>query len=46
MLTEIPVSRPHTPLLDAVDGGRSIHDLTVAELEQLTGELSLIAFFV
>src|SRR6056297_3062612 len=36
---EIPTARPATPLLDAVDAGRSIRDLTEAELDQLAHDL-------
>jgi 1-deoxy-D-xylulose-5-phosphate synthase len=39
MLSEIPVLPPATPLLDAIDQGQSLHDLEVAQLQQLAGEL-------
>jgi hypothetical protein len=32
MFAEIPTVRPATPLLDAVDAGRSIRDLSEEEL--------------
>ncbi|HKK23042.1 MAG TPA: 1-deoxy-D-xylulose-5-phosphate synthase N-terminal domain-containing protein, partial [Pseudohaliea sp.] len=39
MFAEIPTVRPATPLLDAVDAGRSIRDLSEAELNQLAYDL-------
>lgn len=39
MLSEIPVSRPQTPLLDAIDQGDALGDLDSAQLEQLAEEL-------
>ena len=39
MFAEIPTVRPATPLLDAVDTGRSIRDLSEAELDQLAHDL-------
>ena len=39
MFAEIPTVRPATPLLDAVDAGRSIRDLTEEELNQLAHDL-------
>ncbi len=39
MLSEIPISRPDTPLLDAVNAGSSPRDLNTAELLLLTEEL-------
>ena len=39
MFAEIPTVRPATPLLDAVDTGRSIRDLSEAELDQLARDL-------
>ncbi|WP_035517765.1 1-deoxy-D-xylulose-5-phosphate synthase [Pseudohaliea rubra] len=39
MFAEIPTARPATPLLDAVDAGRSLRDLTEAELDQLAHDL-------
>ncbi|MHA7817787.1 MAG: 1-deoxy-D-xylulose-5-phosphate synthase [Pseudohaliea sp.] len=39
MFAEIPTVRPATPLLDAVDAGRSIRDLGEEELNQLARDL-------
>ncbi|MEZ5503926.1 MAG: 1-deoxy-D-xylulose-5-phosphate synthase [Halioglobus sp.] len=39
MLSEIPASLPHTPLLDRVDQGAPLHTLNMQELVQLTEEL-------
>lgn len=39
MIAEIPTIRPETPLLDAIDAGRSIQVLAEEELEQLAQEL-------
>ena len=39
MLAKIPHNRPLTPLLDALDGELSIHDLSLTELEALCSEL-------
>src|SRR6056300_1402644 len=39
MLSQIPQNRPLTPLLDALDGSLSIHDLSMEELEALCSEL-------
>ena len=39
MFAEIPTVRPATPLLDAVDAGRSIRDLSEVELNQLAHDL-------
>jgi len=39
MFAEIPTVRPATPLLDAVDAGRSIRDLGEEELNQLAHDL-------
>ncbi|HBO14650.1 MAG TPA: 1-deoxy-D-xylulose-5-phosphate synthase [Halieaceae bacterium] len=39
MFAEIPTVRPATPLLDAVDAGRSIRDLSEEELNQLAHDL-------
>ncbi|NQY03303.1 MAG: 1-deoxy-D-xylulose-5-phosphate synthase [Halieaceae bacterium] len=39
MLTEIPQIRPVTPLLDAIDGGRALSDLSNDELLTLCEEL-------
>ena len=39
MLTEIPQVHPVTPLLDAVDGGRPLRDLSTDELQTLCDEL-------
>jgi len=39
MLTEIPIARPQTPLLDAVDQGRGLPELNTAEMLQLCEEL-------
>ena len=39
MLSEIPSTLPHTPLLTAVDQGRAVRELSVEELEQLAEEL-------
>ncbi|MDG0979243.1 MAG: 1-deoxy-D-xylulose-5-phosphate synthase [Halieaceae bacterium] len=39
MLSQIPYNKPLTPLLDALDGELSIHDLSVTELEALCSEL-------
>ncbi len=39
MLSDIPVLPPATPLLDAIDQGASLRDLSMAQLKQLTGEL-------
>lgn len=39
MFSEIPLTRPATPLLSAVDQGRSLGDLTSGELQQLAEEL-------
>ena len=45
MFAEIPVTRPATPLLDAVDAGRSPRELEEAELEQLAHELRAYLLF-
>jgi len=39
MFTEFPASRPDTPLLDTVDAGRSLHTLSLEEMQQLADEL-------
>jgi 1-deoxy-D-xylulose-5-phosphate synthase len=39
MLSEIPISPPHTPLLTALDQGQSIRSLDGAQLLQLSEEL-------
>jgi 1-deoxy-D-xylulose-5-phosphate synthase len=39
MLSDLPISPPNTPLLDAVDEGASLRDLNIAQLKQLTDEL-------
>ena len=39
MLSDIPVLRPATPLLDAIAQGAALRELTQAQLRQLTGEL-------
>jgi len=39
MLSDIPVSPPATPLLDTIDQGAPLRDLSTAELTQLTEEL-------
>ncbi len=39
MLTEIPTIRPHTPLLDSIDAGESLHDLTIEQLMTLAEEV-------
>jgi len=39
MLTDLPLQPPPTPLLDAVDDGRRLRELSAAELEQLADEL-------
>jgi 1-deoxy-D-xylulose-5-phosphate synthase len=39
MLSDLPISPPNTPLLDAVDEGASLHDLNMAQLKQLADEL-------
>ena len=39
MLSQIPHNKPLTPLLDALDGELSIHDLSITELEALCSEL-------
>ncbi|MEH6589924.1 MAG: 1-deoxy-D-xylulose-5-phosphate synthase [Halioglobus sp.] len=39
MLSEIPTSPPHTPLLSALDQGSSLHDLELNQLETLAEEL-------
>jgi 1-deoxy-D-xylulose-5-phosphate synthase len=39
MLSDIPVLPPATPLLDRIDQGASLRDLSMAQLKQLTGEL-------
>ena len=39
MLSEIPVLPPATPLLDTIDQGASLCDLTMVQLKQLTEEI-------
>jgi len=39
MFSEIPTTAPTTPLLEAVDAGRSLHGLNAQELAQLAKEL-------
>ena len=39
MLSEIPLCLPETPLLDAVDQGKSLREMDTSQLEQLTEEL-------
>lgn len=39
MLQQIPNTLPATPLLDALDAGRSLHDLSLKELESVCVEL-------
>ena len=39
MLSEIPISQPNTPLLNAIDQGAPIGELTVPQLLQLAEEL-------
>ncbi|GAB3288378.1 1-deoxy-D-xylulose-5-phosphate synthase [Parahaliea aestuarii] len=39
MLQDIPIIRPTTPLLDAVDQGRQLRELSSAQLEALAEEL-------
>src|SRR6056297_20431 len=39
MFSEIPASRPETPLLDAVDCGRPVRELSADELVQLADDL-------
>ncbi|HBZ48877.1 MAG TPA: 1-deoxy-D-xylulose-5-phosphate synthase, partial [Halieaceae bacterium] len=39
MLQQIPNTLPATPLLDALDAGRSLHDLSLKELGSVCGEL-------
>lgn len=39
MFSEIPATRPEIPLLDAVDGGRHVGELSADELLQLADEL-------
>jgi 1-deoxy-D-xylulose-5-phosphate synthase len=39
MLSEIPVQPPITPLLDAIDQGRSLRELDIEQLQQLSEEL-------
>lgn len=39
MLSDIPVSPPATPLLDTIDQGAPLRNLSMAELKQLTAEL-------
>jgi len=39
MLSEIPLSRPNTPLLDEVDAGKNLSDLSVKQMLLLCDEL-------
>ncbi|MFK7976176.1 MAG: 1-deoxy-D-xylulose-5-phosphate synthase [Halioglobus sp.] len=39
MLSQIPVSRPQTPLLDGIDGGGSVRELNTHDLVALAEEL-------
>ncbi len=39
MLKEIPLTRPETPLLDAVDQGRPLRELSSDEMLRLCDEL-------
>ncbi len=39
MLSDIPIALPHTPLLDRIDQGGSLHQLNTQELVQLSEEL-------
>jgi 1-deoxy-D-xylulose-5-phosphate synthase len=39
MLSEIPLSSPETPLLDAIDQGVTLREMNTSQLEQLTEEL-------
>jgi len=39
MLSDIPITLPHTPLLNRIDQGASLHHLNTQELVQLTEEL-------
>jgi len=39
MLSEIPISPPHTPLLTSIDQGASLRDLGTAQMVQLAEEL-------
>lgn len=39
MLSDIPVALPNTPLLNRIDQGASLHELSTPELVQLTQEL-------
>jgi len=39
MLSEIPLHRPNTPILDSLDKGASLHDLPRANLQELSEEL-------
>ena len=39
MLQKIPSTLPATPLLDALDAGRSLHDLSLKDLEAVCVEL-------
>ncbi|MBN7795478.1 1-deoxy-D-xylulose-5-phosphate synthase [Parahaliea mediterranea] len=39
MISDIPIIRPQTPLLDAIDQGRSLRELSEHQLQVLTEEL-------
>lgn len=39
MLSDIPLIPPATPLLDSIDQGRALRELTMVQLKQLTREL-------
>ena len=45
MLQQIPNTLPATPLLYALDAGRSLHDLSLKELESVCGELRAFLLF-
>ena len=45
MLTEIPTSRPETPLLDTVDGPADLKKLARSQLKELAHELRLFLLY-
>ncbi|MFV0276844.1 MAG: 1-deoxy-D-xylulose-5-phosphate synthase N-terminal domain-containing protein, partial [Parahaliea sp.] len=45
MLQDIPIIRPSTPLLDAIDRGQTLSELTGTQLEALAEELRAFLLF-
>ena len=45
MLSDIPITQPATPLLNAVDQGRAVGELNLTELQQLAEELRAYLLF-